>query len=203
MSGRRDHDNGLNQEPEKERRNIALAGVRPTRYEPKTEESARERGPGYVRRNLPDGAQAMPHLVQPSLPPRHTRLYGEIEGHNYEEIREPLPTTSTPKSRLAAPFSPHQRELPPGCRSCPLDFGMPPPSKEEEPDEDDVDFGAASFLGPRFPSMEPGAERRNYREELQDLHQLVNEELQNVHRLEGDISTQRDYRGLSSVTETS
>ena len=67
---------------------------------------------------------------------------------------------------------------------------MPPPRKEEEPDEDDVDFGAASFLGPRFPSMEPGAERRNYREELQDLHQLVNEELQNVHRLEGDISTQ-------------
>ena len=190
MCGNRGNDDEVDQEPDKDKRNIALAGVRPARYETKKEEATKELGPGYVRGNLADVAQNMPHLAQPALSPRHAHLYGEKEGHNYEEIRDPLPTTSTPKSRLAAPFSPHQRELPRGWQSCPLDFSMPPPRKEEEPDEDDLDFGAASYLGPRFPSMEPGAERRSYREELQDLQELINEELQNVHRLEGNISTQ-------------
>ena len=102
-SGYSDNNIGLNQEPNEERRDISLAGVRPTRYEPETEDSARELGPGYERGNLPDGARGMPHLVHSSLP-RHTHLYEEIGDHKYEKIREPVPATSTPKSRLAAPF---------------------------------------------------------------------------------------------------
>ena len=161
----------------------------PTRNELKKEVSARDPGPACGRVNFPGGAINMPNLAPPIFSSKYRNFFGERENHTYEEIRDtPL---SNPRSRLAAPFVPIHRGLPKGCNSGPVDW-VPPPRHEQEHDEDDdVDFGATEYLGPRFPSLgPPGTEKRDYKAEVDNLHQLVNEELTNVHRLEGDIAVE-------------
>ena len=64
----------------------------------------------------------------------------------------------------------------------------------ETDDFNEGDWTSKNYLGPPFPSMsremnfESGPDRTNYREEQRQLKLMINEELQNVHRLENLIS---------------
>ena len=153
-----------------------------------------------ARTDLDSTSRDMAPLI-PSLVKQKPRLHMDLhfpdlpvlsprQANRYEEIMEP----STPRSRLAGPVSPPKP--PQGYRSTPQDFGVPPPTTQqlEESDNGDdsdaVDWNAKNYLGPLFPSMsrDVSTGRRCYREEQRELQVMINEELQNIHRLENNIN---------------
>ena len=120
-------------------------------------------------------------LANPVSPPKPPQARWADEQNNFVDVNW------NADNDLVSPPKP-----PEGYRRAPLDFGFPPPNTRQlgESDQDDFaaeDWNAKTFLGPRFPSME-NTTRRCYKEEQKELQMMINEELQNIHRLENDIN---------------
>ena len=144
-----------------------------------------------------------------------SRFWRNREPHLYEEIKDT--SGSIPHYRLEIPreqafgFVPPgprqpEKELPTGTAAKGKHVDWVPQSKktnEQELDEDDEDFAAKSFLGPRCPSLSPP--KKNYEDEVDTLSQLVTEELSNISRLEGDIAVKiygtRSAQGTCSLLD--
>ena len=65
-----------------------------------------------------------------------------------------------------------------------------------EEDEEEVDWSSRNFLGPRFPSLAKEKEQGTYEEDKEELKELIDRELQIVHKLEQKINHSKILEGI-------